>query len=317
MEYLSKFTETYTVPFDFDNWLEFSLQTNETVSKAIHKDYIGHNYMGKYNVSLKSIDAIQPAYIATSGFTATANVTFTVECIQLRPGRAIYNPEIIEKKKDSYFGHIALPENGSIYIIYDDAYNIVFAGSIFPVIMREVNHNPYAREIIVLGDVIVPLSKPDFYVHDESLGPSIEPVVPFVIEGEAKEMFNKIKGYFDHNDTSGTEMTKFKHGQNNKVIYSTRGTFGPIVELESGKPFAGIPWEVIKDSIRTVNVYDIESQLVDLKNAILQLCDLYIRDPSTQKKILPYIRYIKNISQQLRAPKITGAEQPARRRLQK
>lgn len=314
MDYLSKFTETYTVPFDFDNWLEFSLQTDETVSKAIHKEYIGHNYMGKYNVSLKSIDSIQPAYIATTGFTATANVTFTVECIQLRPGKAIYNPEIIEKKKDSYFGHVSLPENGSIYIIYDDAYNIVFSGSIFPVIIREVNHNPYAREIIVIGDVIVPQSKPEFYVHDESLGPSVEVSSAVVPSALAKEMFDKIKGYYDHNDTQGIEMTKFQNTPGR--IYSTRGTFGPIIELESDKPFAGIPWEEIQGSIRTVNIYDIENHLVDLKNAILNLCELYNNDPSTQKKILPYIRYIKNISHQLKIPKTGNAETP-RRRLQK
>lgn len=320
MQYLDKFTETYTVPFDFDNWLEFSLQTEETVSKAIHKEYIGHNYMGKYNVSLKSIDSIGPAYITTTGFTATANVTFTVECIQLKSGKPIFNPEIVEKKKDSYFGHIALPEGGSIYVIYDDAYNIVFAGSIFPVIIKEVSHNPYAREVIVIGDVIVPLSKPEFYMHDSSLGPSVPKTTAMTVDGSTKEMFDKIKGYYDFAEVSGSEMTHFKHsntGTGQEKVYSTRGTFGPIIELESGKPFAGIPWTTIMENVRTVNVYDIEDHLIGLKNAILLLCDLYNRDPSSQKKILPYIRYIKNVSHQLRAPKIGNAEVPIRRRLHK
>lgn len=318
MSYLSKSVETYTVPFDFDNWLEYSLQTTETVSKAIHKEYIGHNYMGKYNTALKSIDDIQPAYIATTGLVATAIVTFTVECIQLRPGKAIFNPEIIEKKKDSYYGHISLPEGGSILIIYDDGYNIVFGGSIFPVILREVNHNPYAREIIVEGDVIVPMNKPEFYRHDSSTRSSIEPIEQVVLLDSAKEMFEKIRGFYEFSDKQGSEITRFSAAAQEDKIYTVRGPFGPIIELTVGKPFEGYSWDEIQKSARYVNMFDVENNFIDVGNAIKQLCELYMVDVESQKKILPYIRYIKNISNQNKANKNedkTGGQ--VRRRLLK
>lgn len=311
MSWMITTVEAFTVPFDFDRLVELAAQTEEIVSDAIHKNYIGRNYLGKFLTKLVSIDHYGEPFMNTFDATVTMTVSFTADCLKLIPGKIIYNP-VIQKigygsTNNAYCGVVPLPIQGSsIKILYSDEYSDILVGSMFPTILSEVSHNPYSTDITIMGKVLLPDINVTFYKHDPS---RTEPTMPLdVLDAPqgAKDNFDKARALYDFEDPAGvTVMSKFS-SNNNDSIYMLRGPFGPILEIKPGTTVNGQDYESIKSSVTIVNMYDIETGTVDATNALLAMFRDALINPEDSGKIKPYLSLVRT---KLRQRKRNGARQ--------
>jgi len=291
-------TESFTVSLVFHDFLELANDPNAAIEKSLKKNYVGTNYQGKYIVSLVSVDNYQEPFINNVDAFVTMIVQFTAQCIRLLPNRIIHDMLIQEYMPDSQYGVRSLGTNGSdINVIYDNEYNDIFTGAIFPTVIRKASHSPHARNITVMGDVLIPPPKMLFYKHDGSTSPN-DRIERVTVSQAAEDMFNKIRVFYDFQElAAGNNLIvtgNFNHQQSANKIYTLRGPFGPIIEVENNTNIGTIAWKDIVADAALVNMYDIEINCIDASNAIKQLSEMYASDKETAKKIQPYLIFVKN-----------------------